>query len=240
MTDKQRRLTIKIIIVLTAALILYSIYYYINNLQYDSTLNIRSVPDTVTMSYDGVTKTVKSNSAVSVRHGKHTYKFSAEGFDSYSIDIEIKKGEENYAVFALNPTTDKAKEEAKKSKYNVIYDGIASRKTTVMAEKISEKSPLVNHMPYYTRWYYIITCEPYRNTKESGHIGICITISGQDTNSSFNRAIEYLKKYDNNLDNYDIKINGSIYPTTKEIENGIARPCGGSSPSWCYNFAQHS
>lgn len=213
------------------------VYILIDRAQYDSKLYIYSVPDSLTMSYDTIKNTkITSKKDIPVRHGVHEYTFAAPGFDSYTVKLDIKKGETKTVLFKLNPKAQEAIDEANKDKYAEIYEGLAGQEISKGAEKLTQDNPILSHLPIYKQWYYIMPCSPYRERENETNIGICITTTDRYDETQVNDALNDLKALNVNLDDYDIKINDSIYPTEKEKQSGEAVPCGEGAPSWCYGF----
>ncbi len=215
------------------------IKWYSDTITYDATLYVYSVPDRLTVSYDNVkNQGLSSKTKHPVKSGEYTFTFKADGFSEYSTKLSIKKGEQKILVFALTPQTEAARRESAKDKYREVYDGVGSKKANQGAAKLEQSAPLVNKLPYYSRWWYVITCKPYRTADRTQRLGVCIVTSDKNSKEQVDQAMNYLKKNDTNLDRYDLKINGYPYPTSKEMRENTLMPCGGSQPSWCYIYPE--
>lgn len=234
--DRQK-VTLGIIILLVAVTVL-TIVHFITQGQYDAKLTVTSAPDVVKMSYGSVKDiSVKSGQAIPIKSGTYTFHFWADGFDVYSQEITIQKGEDRKLLFELVAKSDEAKKELQKTKYRRVKDGIGSHIVTEGGKKIQENSPVLKHLPYEERDMGIRSCAPYRTALEKSHkIGICITVSGRDGEILVKRAYEKLAEFGVKPEEYDIRINNQIIPTEKEKQSKVAVPCGGNKPSWCYNF----
>lgn len=232
----NKKKIIIIVSLISFAILSLITYILINRLQYDSKLYVYSVPDSLTMSYDTVSSKITSKRDIPVKHGKYTYTFTANGFDPYTVELEIKKGETKTILFKLDPKTQDAIDEAKKDKYSEIYEGLAGQEISKGAEKLTQDNPVLSHLPIYKKWYYIMPCSPFRDRENRKNIGVCITTTDRYDESQVTDALNDLKALNVNLDDYDIKINDSIYPTEEEKKSGEAVPCGEGAPSWCYGF----
>lgn len=232
---KQFYVALASIIAVSISIIIYSIH----RSQFDATLYIISAPDTLTVSYGDVTQSITSKKPLAIKSGRHSFTFSANGFSSYTVELDISKGETKREVFALSPESDAAREELRNKKYSEVFDGVGSRKTAAVADKITANSPIAEKLPFNTRWYSIKPCAAYRTkTEENGRIGICITTppSSVGGDKYVDLALKRLEQWGVDKNSYDIKINSSPLATDKEVQDGIAVPCGKDKPSWCYHY----
>ena len=235
--NQKRNQIIALFALLAVGMIAFTIYRFVDNLKYDSTILVYTIPDSLTVSYDTIKdQKVTTRAKHAVKSGSHIYTFRAKGFADHQVKIDLKQGEEKKLFFAMKPLTEEAKKEAKKEKYNDIREAIGGHEATQGGAKISQESPLINKLPHYSRWFYIVTCNPYRTTDRSNRLGICIVTTDKTSQSQVDQALSYLKKHDKDIDKYDIKINGKIYPTAEELEKKRVVPCGGNNPPWCYMY----
>lgn len=239
MLDRFRYLDskLKVAILFFILIIVVAIVWYINNLQYDSKLKVYSIPSSLTMSYDNVKQNITSKTDIKVKHGKYKFTFSADGFEQYTTEIDIKKDKENSVIFALNPLTKEAKNESKRSKYNDIREGIEGKLNKEGAAKLIKDNPIIRNLPINSGNFSIFPCAKYRKTTKTT-MGVCIKVTDPFIRPQIDAAFERLKKIDPDVvKKYDIKVNGYIWPTKEEIESNKVIKCGGiNNPDWCYTY----
>lgn len=228
-------------VIIGALIVAFISYYVFQTVTHDTTLLATFAPETVKMSYDSVkNQVIKSDKPVAVKSGKHTFSFSADGYDTYTVELDLEKGKERNILFALTPKTDKAKNELKQKKYAKVFDGLGSREVNRVGKEIDKANPILQHLPFEDRDYRVFSCQPYRtNIKKSHKIGICITMAGRNGEALLSQILEKLAKLGATPDNYDMKVNNYIIPTKKEKDSRAAVPCGNGRPSWCYKFRDY-
>lgn len=203
----------------------------------DAALMVLSAPDRLQLSYDGVrNKNIKSKEKIPVYSGEKTLTFTADGFTPHTVTINAKKGEVVRLLFAMKPETEEARRELSKEKYAEIFEGLAGRKAAGKGRGIEEDNPILQKLPYQSRWISITPCTAQR-TKKPEAIAICIKTPLVDSEEHIDFAFKKLKELDKNYRDYEIRINGAPMPTESEIREKKAIPCGEGYPSWCYRFA---
>ena len=91
-------------VIIGVLLVAFVSYYVFQTVTRDTTLLATFSPETVKMSYDSVkNQTITSDKPVTVKSGKHTFSFSADGYETYTIVLDLEKGKERKLLFALTP-----------------------------------------------------------------------------------------------------------------------------------------
>ena len=230
--DRKVKIAIVSFVGLSISLIIYAVYL----LQFDATIYVYSIPDSLTMSYGDVkNQRISSRKDIKVKHGNHKFTFSANGFESYTTEINISKNEKKNIIFALEPVTDEAKKEYAKDKYTDIKEGIAGKKGKEATRQLENKNPAIKSLPIHGRDFYIFPCDRYRSEGDKT-IGICITVTDYFNRSQIDEAFAKLKEKGINQEDYDIKVNNHIWPIEKEKSTGAVVQCRGSNPDWCYTY----
>ena len=109
------------------------------------------------MSYGDVkNQRISSRKDIKVKHGNHKFTFSANGFESYTTEININTKEKKNIIFALEPITDEAKKEYAKDKYTDIKEGIAGKKGKEATRQLENKKSCYQIFTYpRQRFLYI-------------------------------------------------------------------------------------
>ena len=186
-------------------------------------LNINSVPESISMAYNGTVYKVKANgNAITLPVGNYTISFTSDGFGAYSEKITITQNKTSDVWFLLTPYSDTAKKEYVNTKYDLVKEGIAGHNSYASSQELVPKYPILQMLPINTLMYSIELCPPYATTDGSvSRIGICITVTDINNKSQVDAAIAELTNKSYNPDDYIITINDHHYPTTRERENGI-------------------
>lgn len=235
-TFQQLPNKIKIAICVFGLFFIISLGFYIYSLQFSATLYIYSIPDKLQMSYDTIhNKNVMSKQDIKVRPGNHSYTFSAEGFESYTVSMDLKSNEKKNIVFALKPLSDAAKKESLNEKYTDVKEGIFNKESMKKTQNLEETNPIIKLLPLYGKNFSIFPCGRYRSNGDKT-IGLCIKVTDFFDKTHIDEAFAKLKEKGISPEDYDIRINNQIWPTEKEINGGLVKKCSGFNPDWCYIY----
>lgn len=176
-------------------------------------LIIKSVPDSLTMSYNNTVRTVHANSTtITIPTGKYTISFTADGFGAHSESMSIEDGKTYTVWFLLTPYSDAAKAEYANTKYASIKEGIAGYNSYKSSEQLVPKYPILKYLPINTLTYSIELCPPYASTDgRVAKIGVCITVTDSNDKDQVAAAVNELTSRSLNLSDYIIYVNNTQY-----------------------------
>ena len=238
-TFQQLPNKVKIVVGAFILFFVISLGFYVYSLQFSATLYIYSIPDKLQMSYDSINnKGVASKQDIKVRPGSYSYTFSADGFESYTVDIDIKANEKKNVLFSLKPLTEAAKKESLSEKYTDVKEGIFNKESLAKTQQLEEKNPDIKSLPLYGKNFSIFPCNRYRSDGDKT-IGLCIKVTDFFDRTQIDEAFAKLKEKNITPNSYDIRVNNQIWPTEKEISDGVVTKCGGFSPDWCYVYVNN-
>ena len=93
--NQKRNQIIALFALLAVGMIAFTIYRFVDNLKYDSTILVYAIPDSLTVSYDTIKdQKVTTRAKHAVKSGSHIYTFRAKGFAEHQVKIDLKQGEE--------------------------------------------------------------------------------------------------------------------------------------------------
>lgn len=185
-------------------------------------ITLRGIPEKVTLtSSDGLVLEISDREPVSLSVGKYSFVISAEGFESITREVIIEKGETTTLAFRLTPITQDATKESEDPKYDSVKEAITGDAMTRGGAEIEAANPILKHLPLYDVYIRIVACSAYRDeTISKGKIGLCITVIDEKNDFYVKEALELLRETGEDYDEYDIKINGVIYPNKAERASG--------------------
>lgn len=218
----------RVIIILSAALIIVLVaagFYAKKQLLFEphGTLVVYSIPDRTTFtSEDGKIWHLQSQKATPMKPGDYRGVFSAEGFADHSTGFTIVNGQESAVWFELSAVTDTAKQLANTQKSDYIREGITGNAVTQGGEDIITRNPIMKHLPIADQFLNITACDAIRDsTKTHQKIGICVSIIDATNDTYVKQALDALTATNEPLEDYDIIINGFIYPNAAERAAGF-------------------
>lgn len=235
-------------ILFIAIFVFYTAKYISDNLLFQphGTATIYSAPFDVVVKHHKTTKKVSSSAKgveIPLPVGEYDISFSAKGFSDYTKHVSVKDKGSYKIAFQLTPITDEARRdiEENSSKYDPIYQSVyAVERDEYMRDNPNPLgNSLVGKLPYYGgKSYSIKVCSHYRDSLVDGQtrVGICIETLRDEPlliTDSIGKLEELL---DTDIEKYDVKINGFIYPTREEIENGLVYDCSTLGLSFCYLY----
>ena len=244
-TVKQLVITLLLFI---AIIIFFTIKYISDNLLFQphGIATVYSAPFDVTMKNHGKTKEITSTAKgveVPLPTGEYDVTFSADGFADHTEKMSIKDKGTYKLAFQLAPVTEKARQHLQENslRYDPVYQSVYSieRETYLQNNLNPLGAKLTGKLPYYGgKSYTIKACEPYRGSdvNRQTRVGICIATVKEEI-SLITAAIDKLKELlENDIEEYDIKINNSIYPTKKELDDGVVFDCSQPGVAFCYMY----
>ena len=247
-TLTKKRLIISVIIFI-AIILIFTLKFVIDNMIFQDHGQIRllNIPSRITMEIDGKKyKFSDSDTLRPVAPGTYDILFYSEGFDSKKLEnITITKDTETSVFVELTPLTDEAKKDLKENyeKYDLIRQVGFGKGFKTEKEKIDEEFPIFSKLPFYGRGYNIMSCEAYRQeTIKNNGLGLCVNVDEPDRGDIeiVNKAIEKAKELaGEDFEKYDVKVDNSIYPTQKEIDQGLVYSCSEEGvEAFCYQYYQ--
>ncbi len=185
-------------------------------------VELLSIPDKVTIKTNtGQTIDVNGQQPISLSPGKYTFDISAEGFSPTKRDVTIVANETFTIAFQLVPLTDAARKESENSKYDAIREAITGDEAAIGGEEVEKANPILKHLPIYDPFIGIEACSAYRSaTAKANKIGICIKVGDETNKVDVDRAFTMLRETGEPFEEYDIRINGIIYPNEAERAKG--------------------
>lgn len=184
-------------------------------------IEIVSVPDELSYSYQDKTKSIKSGDVKPVPVGDYDIMFRSEGFSDKTMPVSVVNGETVALGVQLEPESTEAFDEFTSSKYDRQKEFTTAYRMDEETKKIEEKNPIIAKLPILSENYTAEQCEPYRKeTIDRGNIGICVQILNPE---KYKEVIKELSSDDTDLDKYDILFNNDYtYPNKADRKAGKA------------------
>lgn len=195
--NKRKIIIISILLFITTITVLI-IYSLIPR----SYIKFSTAPQEVKLSIDGKNNVIiKNKETIEVKPGHYKISISQTDFDTYIKEIDIKNGETNYFLVALNPLTNSARKIMESNKNQLVIQPFYEKIRNINAKNLMKNYPILKILPTGGHSYSIYSCNSRKYPNDTTKIAICISIITPDIQ---NAILNMLKEKGYNPDNYEI------------------------------------
>lgn len=179
--------------------IVFAVYYYITPKSY---LKIEVAPEQVSLKIDNENSiNITNGNTITIKPGDHKLIFSRDEFDSYTINISIKKDESKSVIAVLKALTENAKKLLNNSKSNKVIEKFTGINLYNQDSKALINYPILKILPINNPYYRVMACNSKQFPNDSEKIAICVIMDDLGYKNDLKNEIIH-RGY--NLDNYEV------------------------------------